>query len=520
MHSQEIIHGNLCGDNVVLDSDFHCQIAGFGSTQHSGVSVENFSPSLSIPPLFQCTTTFPLNYSAPELIGIRGKTPTDVYAFGCLYYAMFFGTMPYQEENDSQIAKLVTSGVQPGRLSSPPMDDGIWDLIQRCWRYIPSERPTMEQIMLTHMTFAPLPSLVATLSELAALGDPMVNENTLHLMHKLLNLSESDLIFSELGIVSDVELLLDFVLILLRNSKFADAGANRKARRLMFKLMSTTNVIPRSLFITNVTVRTDSYGIGMGGFGHVYKGEHGRKPVAVKVLYKVRHKQDSIRQDFCREALVWRSLLHRFILPLLGIYEEESGLFLVLPFMSNGTLTDWRKNEQPSVVEINRVLLEVAQGFQYIHSEGIVHGDLHGGNILLDSELHCQISDFGLTRHAEATVARSTRRFVPNYAAPELFGMCIKCGLECDGCEEGHITKTMETDVYAFGCLHYATFFDTAPFHGKNDFQIVGLVRSGVRPGRLESPKMEDDTWDLIENCWKSNPVERLTMEQIVEALT
>ena len=66
--------------------------------------------------------------------------------------------------------------------------------------------------------------------------------------------------------------------------------------------------------------------------------------------------KDSIRQDFCREALAWRSLLHRFILPLLGIYEEESRLFLVSPFMSNGTLTDWRKNEQPSVVEINRVV--------------------------------------------------------------------------------------------------------------------------------------------------------------------
>ncbi len=61
----------------------------------------------------------------------------------------------------------------------------------------------------------------------------------------------------------------------------------------MFKLISTTNVIPRSLFITNVTVRTDSYGIGMGGFGQVYKGKHGGKPVAVKELYKVRNKQVS-----------------------------------------------------------------------------------------------------------------------------------------------------------------------------------------------------------------------------------
>lgn len=123
-------------------------------------------------------------------------------------------------------------------------------------------------------------------------------------------------------------------------------------------------------------------------------------------------------------------------------------------------------------------MLEVAEGIQYLHSEGIVHSDLHGvsnwyyafqsihaivyqGNVLLDPELHCQITDFGLTRHSEATVAQSTTLFVANFAAPELFGTCITCGqLVCDGCHEGndvqHKGKTEKTDVYAFGCLYYA----------------------------------------------------------------
>ena len=81
--------------------------------------------------------------------------------------------------------------------------------------------------------------------------------------------------------------------------------------------------------------------------------------------------------------------------------------------------------------------------------------------MLLDSELHCKIADFGLARHAEATFSRSTRTFLPNFAAPELFGMCTKCSEpECGGCHEGHgehhTGKTTESDVYAFGCLYYA----------------------------------------------------------------
>ena len=53
---------------------------------------------------------------------------------------------------------------------------------------------------------------------------------------------------------------------------------------------------------------------------------------------------------------MWGSLKHKFVLPLLGIYEFESGpvsrFFLVSPYMKNGTLSQWRKKANPSVPEI------------------------------------------------------------------------------------------------------------------------------------------------------------------------
>lgn len=78
-------------------------------------------------------------------------------------------------------------------------------------------------------------------------------------------------------------------------------------------------------------------------------------------------------------------------------------------------------------------------------------------NILLDSELRCKITDFGLSRHVEATVTRTVAAHAINYTAPELFGMCKKClRLNCIGCNERNATKTMEADVFAVGCLYYA----------------------------------------------------------------
>ena len=67
--------------------------------------------------------------------------------------------------------------------------------------------------------------------------------------------------------------------------------------------------------------------------------------------------KDSIEKDLIREAIPWGSLSHRFILPLLGIYAENSMLFLVSPFMANGTLSQWRKRHNPvRMDEIHRLV--------------------------------------------------------------------------------------------------------------------------------------------------------------------
>ena len=91
--------------------------------------------------------------------------------------------------------------------------------------------------------------------------------------------------------------------------------------------------------------------------------------------------------------------------------------------------------------------------------------------MLLDSDLYVKITGFGLMRHAEAPVATSTRTFVPNFAAPELFGMCTECcQSDCEGCTEGrderHASKTTKADVYAFGCLYYAVRFECSSNSG------------------------------------------------------
>ena len=136
----------------------------------------------------------------------------------------------------------------------------------------------------------------------------------------------------------------------------------------MFKLVSEAAVIPKSLYITDVSLGDT---IGSGGYASVLQGKYQGSLVALKVIEK-QHKDvgtfpllfiqiadgwEKINLEFCQEALAWRSYSHRYILPLLGIFKEKSRLFLVFPYMANGTLASWREKKDPPVLsEIHRLV--------------------------------------------------------------------------------------------------------------------------------------------------------------------
>jgi hypothetical protein len=62
--------------------------------------------------------------------------------------------------------------------------------------------------------------------------------------------------------------------------------ANRRARRLIFKLINKTDVSLKFLLITDVRIEWYHDAVGMGGFARVYRGDYKGQPVALKVLDK------------------------------------------------------------------------------------------------------------------------------------------------------------------------------------------------------------------------------------------
>ncbi|EPQ54916.1 kinase-like protein, partial [Gloeophyllum trabeum ATCC 11539] len=96
-------------------------------------------------------------------------------------------------------------------------------------------------------------------------------------------------------------------------------------------------------------------------------------------------------------------------------------------------------------------LFEVSQGLEYLHCHNIVHGDLRGGNVLIDDASHARFADFGLSRFSEATkgaYTTATREGSTRWTAPELFPDSDE-----DEGEGPCIRRTRQTDVYVYGCL-------------------------------------------------------------------
>ncbi|KAJ7607404.1 kinase-like domain-containing protein [Roridomyces roridus] len=230
----------------------------------------------------------------------------------------------------------------------------------------------------------------------------------------------------------------------------------QKARRIIRKLSKACDRLPSSLFITGVSKREVHPSFG-GGFGDVYRAQYNNKTVALKHLRHFLRGEElrALRLKLCQEALIWKDLNHPNILTFIGIDRETfpSSLCMVSPWMENGTVLNYlnlhaRKN-------VDKLLFEIAQGIQYLHSRNIVHGDLRGGNILIKADWGACLADFGLSSFTDVTSRSHTSNragsmywMAPELMHPDRFGM--------------KFVRTPATDVYAFGCV----CFEVSSFTG------------------------------------------------------
>ncbi|KAK0432782.1 hypothetical protein EV421DRAFT_1457902 [Armillaria borealis] len=302
--------------------------------------------------------------------------------------------------------------------------------------------------------------------------------------------------------------------------------------------------------------------IGLGFFSDVYRGTWRKQTVAIKVLAET-----TPRNLFIREVGIWKTLQHPNVLELYGASSASGDppWFFVSPYLKNGTLVeflrrvdggrsrtgslpDWRNSMGASpgrVREANqglglglglptgrgrsgsgsgdslivdagkgwdllKFMHEVAKGMAYLHSKGVLHGDLKASNVLVDDRHRCVISDFGQSE-MKSEAFRISGTPPPHgtlrWQAPELM-----MGLN---------QLTTEMDVYAFAmCSIEILSMGRMPWPFMDDDAVRHFVlredsRPVIPPTRFSTPALQE----LLRACWQKDPFMRPNFSAVVQEL-
>ncbi|KAF7354934.1 Protein kinase domain-containing protein [Mycena sanguinolenta] len=249
-----------------------------------------------------------------------------------------------------------------------------------------------------------------------------------------------------------------------------------------------------------------------GGFGDIWKGSVGGQTVAVKSMRQF--KDDDVKvsmKKLGREALIWRQLSHPNLLPFFGLYMLDNRLCLISPWMDNGDLKDFLKNAPADIDRIS-LMVDVARGLEYLHSQDVVHGDLKPVNILITPSGRACISDFGLSAIVDALSlkmsfsSRSGRAGTVRYQAPELL--------------KNQSSTHFGSDIYAFACVGYEILTGKVPFYEvDNEAAVIcKVVIDEARPLGL-GMVFPDDLRLLVEDCWQQKAEKRPTSTTILGRL-
>ncbi|KAG6849708.1 hypothetical protein H0H93_006091 [Arthromyces matolae] len=287
------------------------------------------------------------------------------------------------------------------------------------------------------------------------------------------------------------------------------------------RLSKKTGLYPVCYRVENI-VQEDQYPLTTGGYADIYKGQFEGHPVALKAIRVYQTTEiESFLRSVSNEVIIWGQLSHPNILPFYGVYHFQNRISFVAPWMEAGDVTQYLK-KNPNV---DRVLLavDVARGLQYLHENGIIHGDLKGPNVLIDNGGRARLADFGLssisdpeilawTSHSSAASKGGSYR----WQAPELF----------DVESDTTVKNSKASDVYAMACVCYEIFAGAVPFKNLQYFTITLRVKSGSRPARPPPQSLSwrewgltEAIWTLIEECWSQNPEDRPSVELALKGL-
>ncbi|KAK4525139.1 hypothetical protein GAYE_SCF08G3045 [Galdieria yellowstonensis] len=242
--------------------------------------------------------------------------------------------------------------------------------------------------------------------------------------------------------------------------------------------------------------------IGQGSFGEVYKAVEKAtgKLVAIKLIDLEDAKGDI--EEFRREIRILSQLNNPYIVEYYNSFLSDSFLWMVMEYLEGGSIKELIAATGPLSEDAAAVCLrEILFALSYFHREGRLHRDIKAANILLSSEGHVKLADFGVSEQVTKTMRkRNTFVGTPFWMAPEVI-------------EASYYDQ--KADIWSFGITALEMVYGKPPWADTHPMKALFLI-TRTDPPRL-SGEYSEEFKDFICQCLQKDPEKRKCAEALLQ---
>ena len=239
--------------------------------------------------------------------------------------------------------------------------------------------------------------------------------------------------------------------------------------------------------------------VGRGGMATVYKAYQPNldRYVAIKALTPDLVGTKGFIARFEREAKAVARLRHRNILTVFDYGRQGDVFYLVMEYVSGGTLMARLGWPQDLTYAVN-IVSQVGDALAHAHRQGMIHRDVKPGNILMAEEDWPLLSDFGLAKMVEDSLqltASGASVGTPQYMSPEQAR-----GLEVD----------RRSDIYSLGTVLYEAATGRPPFGTDSPMAVImRQINEPITPPRILRSDLPKEVERVILKALAKSPADR-----------
>jgi len=248
-------------------------------------------------------------------------------------------------------------------------------------------------------------------------------------------------------------------------------------------------------------VSKEVLGSGFNGSVFLAKSRYTGESVAIKQLCTQGALPEE-KHQLAGELEVFLSMDHPHVARLMGVYEANDRVSLVMECMSGGELYDRAVQKKVfKEAEAAHATWQMLLAVNYLHHEGVTHRDLKLENFLYDApgSNYLKLIDFGFSKFCKNKKFKEALGTL-TYVAPEV----LKRSYDGRAC-----------DLWSLGCISFILLFGHMPFNAQDDDALAKLIVRGAYTKKSERwNSVSSDARDFVQKLLVVNPEKRLTAKE------